>query len=270
MISLCTRRRGHLATRPSASSRRSRIRERLRSAGDRVVGSLRGRSGGHGGPRERRVLDPPYALESGPRHAARWTLHGLRAYIQRGRRGGPMAAMNYCPRCANPLTTKHDGGRDRQACPDESCGFIHFGDFSIGCSGVVLREEDGLTKALLVQRGEDPFAGSWQLPGGYAEHDEPLSLAVEREVEEEASVIAKVRDVIAFRHSLGGTVGGPSTNIYIIFSPRSDRGRTAARRSRDRRRRVLLAGRDVADGGGARALPLGHRAGAGHAARERP
>ncbi len=128
-----------------------------------------------------------------------------------------MAAMNYCPRCANPLTTKHDGGRDRQACPDESCGFIHFGDFSIGCSGVVLREEDGLTKALLVQRGEDPFAGSWQLPGGYAEHDEPLSLAVEREVEEEASVIAKVRDVIAFRHSLGGTVGGPSTNIYIIF-----------------------------------------------------
>lgn len=128
-----------------------------------------------------------------------------------------MATMTYCPRCANPLTTKHDGGRDRQACPDEVCGFIHFGDFSIGCSGVVLREDDGLTKALLVQRGQNPFAGTWQLPGGYAEHDEPLSLAVEREVEEEASVIAKVRDVIAFRHSLGGTAGGPSTNIYIIF-----------------------------------------------------
>lgn len=128
-----------------------------------------------------------------------------------------MATMTYCPRCANPLTTKHDGGRDRQACPDEVCGFIHFGDFSIGCSGVVLREDDGLTKALLVQRGQNPFAGTWQLPGGYAEHDEPLSLAVEREIEEEASVVAKVRDVIAFRHSLGGTAGGPSTNIYIIF-----------------------------------------------------
>jgi ADP-ribose pyrophosphatase YjhB (NUDIX family) len=128
-----------------------------------------------------------------------------------------MAQLNYCPRCANPLTTKHDGGRDRQACPDEGCGFIHFGDFSIGCSGVVLREEDGETKALLVQRGQNPFAGSWQLPGGYAEHDEPLSLAVEREVEEEAGVIAKVRDVVAFRHSLGGSIGGPSTNIYMIF-----------------------------------------------------
>lgn len=128
-----------------------------------------------------------------------------------------MATMTYCPRCANPLTTKHDGGRERQACPDEVCGFIHFGDFSIGCSGVVLLEDDGVTKALLVQRGQNPFAGTWQLPGGYAEHDEPLSLAVEREVEEEASVVAKVRDVIAFRHSLGGTAGGPSTNIYIIF-----------------------------------------------------
>jgi len=128
-----------------------------------------------------------------------------------------MATMKYCPQCANALTTKHDGGRDRQACPDESCGFIHFGDFSIGCSGVVLREEAGVTKALLVQRGQNPFAGSWQLPGGYAEHDEPLSLAVEREIEEEANVIAKVRDVIAFRHSLGGSLGGPSTNIYMIF-----------------------------------------------------
>ena len=128
-----------------------------------------------------------------------------------------MATMNFCPRCANRLITKHDGGRDRQACPDDTCGFIHFGDFSIGCSGVVLREEEGVTKALLVQRGQNPFAGSWQLPGGYAEHDEPLSLAVEREIEEEANIIAKVRDVIAFRHSLAGTSGGPSTNIYMIF-----------------------------------------------------
>jgi ADP-ribose pyrophosphatase YjhB (NUDIX family) len=106
-----------------------------------------------------------------------------------------------------------DGGRDRIACPADGCGFIHFGDFSIGCAGVVMR--DG--KALLVQRGQDPFAGSWQIPGGYAEHDEPLVQAVEREVLEEAGIEARVRDVIAFRHSLGGSLGGPSTNMYMIF-----------------------------------------------------
>ena len=68
-------------------------------------------------------------------------------------------------------------------------------------------------KALLIQRGQEPFAGTWQLPGGYVENDELLSLAVEREIEEEAGVTAKVTDVVAFRHMLGG----PSSNIYMIF-----------------------------------------------------
>ncbi|MBT6275706.1 MAG: NUDIX domain-containing protein [Chromatiales bacterium] len=121
--------------------------------------------------------------------------------------------MKFCPRCATPLSVKNEGGRDRIACPDGQCGFTFFGDFSIGCSGVVLREEDGVNTALLVQRGQEPFAGMWQLPGGYAEHDEPLSLAVEREVHEESSIRASVRDVIGFRHMSGGAVN----NIYMIF-----------------------------------------------------
>ena len=124
-----------------------------------------------------------------------------------------MSIPNFCPRCATALTSKLDGGRERPSCPSGSCTFIHYGDFSIGCAGVVIREG----KALLVQRGWQPFAGSWQLPGGYAEHDESLALAVEREVLEESGIEAKVRDVIAFRHSIGGSVGGPSTNIYVVF-----------------------------------------------------
>lgn len=140
------------------------------------------------------------------------------------------AKMTYCPRCATPLATRHDGGRDRIACPDTDCGYMFFGDFSIGCSGVVLREDQGRQKALLIQRGQEPFAGNWQLPGGYAEHDEPLSTAVEREVEEEAGIIATVRDVVGFRHMSGGSVN----NIYMIFrldyvsgEPRFDGDETA-------------------------------------------
>ena len=123
-----------------------------------------------------------------------------------------MARMNFCPRCAERLTIRHDGGRDRQACPDAECGFIHFGDFSIGCSGVVLREEGGVVRALLIQRGQPPYAGTWQLPGGYAEHDELLAAAVEREVREEAAVEARFRDIVGLRHM----IVGPSTNVYII------------------------------------------------------
>lgn len=121
--------------------------------------------------------------------------------------------MNFCPKCGTPLSTRYEGGRDRIACPNVECGYVFYGDFSIGCSGVVLREEGGVQKALLVQRGQEPFKGMWQLPGGYAEHDEPLALAVEREVEEEAGVQASVVDVVGFRHMSGGRIN----NIYMIF-----------------------------------------------------
>ncbi len=128
-----------------------------------------------------------------------------------------MTNLNFCPKCGQPISSRHDGGRERPACLTDGCGFIHFGDFSIGCAGVVTREMDGELQALLVQRGQNPFAGMWQLPGGYAEHDELLSLAVEREVYEESGIVASVHDVLAFRHALAGSGGGPSTNIYVIF-----------------------------------------------------
>jgi ADP-ribose pyrophosphatase YjhB (NUDIX family) len=125
--------------------------------------------------------------------------------------------MNFCPKCGTSISMQHDGERERKTCSADDCNFIHFGDFSIGCAGVVTREFDGVTKALLVQRGHNPFAGMWQIPGGYAEHDELLSIAVEREVLEESKIVANVHDVLAFRHSLGGGRSGPATNLYVIF-----------------------------------------------------
>jgi len=121
--------------------------------------------------------------------------------------------MKFCPRCAAELILKMEGGRDRPACP--SCSFISFGDFSIGCGGVVIR--DG--KALLIRRGHEPGRGWWQIPGGYVEHDEVVTDAVEREVLEEAGVTARVVDVLGLRHSVGGkgSIGGPSSNVYIMF-----------------------------------------------------
>ncbi len=123
--------------------------------------------------------------------------------------------MKFCPRCATPLIQRLDGGRDRPACPAPGCGFIHFGDFSIGVGGVVIRQN----RVLLIRRGHEPGRGWWQLPGGYAEHDEPLVTAVEREVLEEAGVRASVVEVLGFRHSVGGqgSIGGPSTNVYVAF-----------------------------------------------------
>jgi ADP-ribose pyrophosphatase YjhB (NUDIX family) len=115
--------------------------------------------------------------------------------------------VKYCPKCATELTTKHEGGRDRLAC--SACGWVYFGDFSIGVGGVVIR--DG--RALLIRRGQEPRRGWWQIPGGYCEHDEPFDVAVVREVYEEAGIRAKVENVLGLRHSLGA----PSANVYVMF-----------------------------------------------------
>ena len=117
--------------------------------------------------------------------------------------------MNYCPRCGTKLESKFEGGRERPACPAEGCGFFYFGDYSIGCGAVVIRDD----KALLIQRGINPNRGAWQIPGGYVESDEEIFSAVEREVLEEAGVVASVSDVIGFRHAAGGR----NTNIYVVF-----------------------------------------------------
>lgn len=60
--------------------------------------------------------------------------------------------------------------------------------FSVTVDLVILTIRDGALAALVVQRGSEPFAGRWALPGGFVEPDETLVEAARRELEEETSV----------------------------------------------------------------------------------
>jgi 8-oxo-dGTP diphosphatase len=54
----------------------------------------------------------------------------------------------------------------------------------------VFADRDGEASILLIQRGGEPFAGCWALPGGFLEEDETLEVCATRELKEETGLEA--------------------------------------------------------------------------------
>jgi 8-oxo-dGTP diphosphatase len=67
----------------------------------------------------------------------------------------------------------------------------------------VLQWRQDRLNVLLIQRGHEPFAGQWALPGGFVDIDEPLDSAARRELREETGL----SDVPLKQLALVGTPG---------------------------------------------------------------
>lgn len=59
---------------------------------------------------------------------------------------------------------------------------------SVTVDVAVFAYDAGVLKLLLIQRGRDPFAGSWALPGGFIEPEETLEASARRELQEETGL----------------------------------------------------------------------------------
>ena len=62
----------------------------------------------------------------------------------------------------------------------------------VGVGAIILRDND----VLLIQRGTEPSAGKWSVPGGLVELGESLQEAIVREVKEEVGLEVQVRDLV--------------------------------------------------------------------------
>ena len=99
--------------------------------------------------------------------------------------------MNFCPQCGKALISADHGGKERKACADASCGYVHWNNPIPVLAAIV--ERDG--KVFLVRSiGWPP--GWFGLVTGFMEAGETPEEGVLREVKEELGLGAELVELI--------------------------------------------------------------------------
>jgi 8-oxo-dGTP diphosphatase len=89
-----------------------------------------------------------------------------------------------------------------------------FPTFAVTVDVVILTMADADLHALLVRRGEEPFAGMWAVPGGFKRPDETLAEAARRELSEETGV--DVPSLLTQFGAYGDPGRDPRTNVVTV------------------------------------------------------
>ncbi len=120
---------------------------------------------------------------------------------------GELASWRYCPRCRTELT----GDDARRECP--GCGFVAYPSSKPTASALLV---DDRGRVLLSLRRHEPYAGQWDLPGGFLEEGEHPLAALHRELREEAGVeIEPGRFLGIWMDRYGDEEDAPATiNLY--------------------------------------------------------
>jgi 8-oxo-dGTP diphosphatase len=87
---------------------------------------------------------------------------------------------------------------------------------------VVALAGEPAASVLLIERGGDPFAGSWALPGGFVEGDEGLVAAAARELAEETGIQSAGLEMLGVYDAPGRDPRGPTVSVVYVLRSASE------------------------------------------------
>jgi len=126
-------------------------------------------------------------------------------------------APRFCLWCGRRLATVRIEGHRRRRCP--RCGWIFYDNAVPAVVGIIRRAG----RLLLTRRARPPYAGSWDLPGGFLEGGELPEAGLKRELREELAVKARGIRLIGFATDRYGPRGFPVlTMVYRVTIGRAE------------------------------------------------
>jgi len=127
----------------------------------------------------------------------------------------------FCLRCGGRLRVVRDGDQRRPRCP--RCGWTFY-DNPVPAVVALIASRG---KVLLTRRAQPPYAGTWDVPGGFLEAGEMPEAGLRRELREELAVGVRRAKLLAFATDRYGPGGFALLTILYRVTPTGIRFRAA-------------------------------------------
>jgi len=125
----------------------------------------------------------------------------------------------FCQACGRRLRIVSEAGRRRPRCP--RCGWTFYANPAPAAVALVVHGG----RVLLARRAREPYAGTWDLPGGFLEQDEIPLEGLRRELREEVGVGIRRASFVGFATDRYGPGGVAVLTIVYRVTPTTRRMR---------------------------------------------
>lgn len=131
------------------------------------------------------------------------------------------ASARFCLACGARLSAARADDRRRLRC--RRCGWIFYGNPIPAAVAVILQRG----RLLLGRRARPPYAGTWNVPGGFLEAGEHPAGCLARELREELGIGTRRARLIGFATDRYGPKGFSVLAVVYRVTPRAGRIRPA-------------------------------------------